>query len=99
MDPGKAERLGAIEDGAMPPEEAVASLEGLDPMTLTPLEPAERYQAPVVPVPAGAKAAHIRSRLAATLGDLAQLALDQAGDWATPGNSADRKSTRLNSSH
>jgi hypothetical protein len=57
-------------------------------MTLTPLEPAGRYQAPVVSVPTDAKAAQIRSRLAAALGDLAQLAWDQAGDWATPGNSA-----------
>src|SRR3546814_7956273 len=92
MDPAKAERLGAIEDGAMPPEEAVASLEGLDPMTLTPLEPAERYQAPVVPVPAGAKAAHIRSRIAATLGDLAQLALDQAGDWRSEEHTSELQS-------
>jgi hypothetical protein len=45
MDPAKAERLGAIEDGVMTPEEAAASLEGLDPMTLTPLEPAGHYQA------------------------------------------------------
>jgi hypothetical protein len=61
MDPAKAERLGAIEDGVMTPEEAAASLEGLDPMTLTSLEPAGHYQAPVVSVRADSKAAQIRS--------------------------------------
>ncbi len=90
VDQVMAERMGAMDDDALSADDALASLEDLDPVTLAPAVGRDG-QAPTaasVAIPGNVTSAEIRAILAARLNDRAQLAWRDAGEWATPGNSA-----------
>ncbi len=80
-----ADELGAFVEDALSADEALASVEGIDLMTLA---PAAGAPSPTVVIPANATATEIRATLAARLHDRAMIAWAEAGAWATPGNSA-----------
>lgn len=82
----EAERMGAFEEDALSAEDALTSMDDLNPVTLTPAEE-KSFAAPMVAVPVDATAMEIRTAFAPALQDRALLAWRETSEWATPGNS------------